>query len=264
MSRSATSTGGCWPTSGAGTDDLFVNRAMVADGYAHLLTIPPNVAYTDEFTRAMSTAAARQGWGCGERARMSDCRRRQPIRFTPARSIMARKPESWVTRRWSSTRDGQSGPMRPQLGGVERRVHVDLGDTRTQVVDHPLDRAATPTPRGRTRSGRGTRRPPRRRRRGTRSRPGAASTHPPCASAARTRAPDRGRRRRTRAAAASCPCASRGGSRRIPTGRPARSGRVHSRRTSSRSAWSQTSLTVRGNPPSPSSSDGAWVIGPHR
>ena len=38
----------------------------------------------------------------------------------------------------------------------------------------------------------------------------------------------------------------------------------HSRRTSSMSAWSQTSLTVRGNPPSPSSSDGAWVIGPHR
>jgi micrococcal nuclease len=39
-----------------GSDDLFVNRAMVADGYAHLLTIPPNVAYTDEFTRAMSNA----------------------------------------------------------------------------------------------------------------------------------------------------------------------------------------------------------------
>jgi micrococcal nuclease len=39
-----------------GSDDLFVNRAMVADGYAHLLTIPPNVAYTDEFTKAASAA----------------------------------------------------------------------------------------------------------------------------------------------------------------------------------------------------------------
>jgi micrococcal nuclease len=38
------------------SDDLFVNRAMVADGYAHLLTIPPNVAFTDEFTRAAADA----------------------------------------------------------------------------------------------------------------------------------------------------------------------------------------------------------------
>ena len=38
----------------------------------------------------------------------------------------------------------------------------------------------------------------------------------------------------------------------------------HSRRTSSRSAWSHTSSTVRGKPPSPPSSEGAWVIGPHR
>jgi micrococcal nuclease len=38
------------------SDDLFLNRAMVADGYAHLLTIPPNVAYTNEFTRAAATA----------------------------------------------------------------------------------------------------------------------------------------------------------------------------------------------------------------
>jgi len=38
----------------------------------------------------------------------------------------------------------------------------------------------------------------------------------------------------------------------------------HSRRTSSRSAWSHTSSNVRGNPPSPPSNDGAWVIGPQR
>src|SRR5438874_3775010 len=37
-----------------------------------------------------------------------------------------------------------------------------------------------------------------------------------------------------------------------------------SRRTSSMSAWSHTSSTVPGKPPSPSSSDGAWVIGPQR
>jgi micrococcal nuclease len=38
------------------SDGLFVNRAMVADGYAHLLTIPPNVSYTNEFTRAAAAA----------------------------------------------------------------------------------------------------------------------------------------------------------------------------------------------------------------
>ena len=38
------------------SDGLFVNRAMVADGYAHLLTIPPNVAYTNDFTRAAADA----------------------------------------------------------------------------------------------------------------------------------------------------------------------------------------------------------------
>jgi len=37
-----------------------------------------------------------------------------------------------------------------------------------------------------------------------------------------------------------------------------------SRRTSSMSAWSHTSVWVRGNPPSPSRRDGATVIGPHR
>jgi micrococcal nuclease len=39
-------------------DQLFVNEAMVADGYAHVLTIPPNVAYTGEFTHAASAARA--------------------------------------------------------------------------------------------------------------------------------------------------------------------------------------------------------------
>lgn len=32
-------------------DDLFVNAALVRDGYATQLTIPPNVAYADEFRR---------------------------------------------------------------------------------------------------------------------------------------------------------------------------------------------------------------------
>src|SRR4029453_15904429 len=38
----------------------------------------------------------------------------------------------------------------------------------------------------------------------------------------------------------------------------------HSRRTSSRSAWSHVSSTVRGKPPSPSSRLDDCVIGPHR
>ena len=32
-------------------DDTFVNRALVARGYARTLTIPPNVAHADEFAR---------------------------------------------------------------------------------------------------------------------------------------------------------------------------------------------------------------------
>ncbi len=49
-------------------DGLFVNLAMVADGYAAQLTIPPNVAHADELGRAASEAreAGRGLWGaCG-------------------------------------------------------------------------------------------------------------------------------------------------------------------------------------------------------
>lgn len=50
------------------SDDLFVNKAMVEDGYAQPATVPPNVAYTDELVAAGREARA-QGvglWGaCG-------------------------------------------------------------------------------------------------------------------------------------------------------------------------------------------------------
>src|SRR5690606_27923094 len=36
----------------------------------------------------------------------------------------------------------------PQLGGVDGRVHVDLGDAGWQVVDGPLDRLPGPDARG--------------------------------------------------------------------------------------------------------------------
>jgi micrococcal nuclease len=38
------------------SDGVFVNEAMVADGYAHTLTIPPNVAYAERFSDAQRTA----------------------------------------------------------------------------------------------------------------------------------------------------------------------------------------------------------------
>jgi micrococcal nuclease len=37
-------------------DGLFVNAAMAADGYANLLTIPPNVAHTDDVRAAVADA----------------------------------------------------------------------------------------------------------------------------------------------------------------------------------------------------------------
>ncbi len=43
-------------------DGVFVNEAMVADGFAQTLTIPPNVAYTERFTAAQ-TAARNAGQG---------------------------------------------------------------------------------------------------------------------------------------------------------------------------------------------------------
>jgi micrococcal nuclease len=39
-------------------DDLFVNRAQTEDGFADLLTFPPNVAHTDDFTAAVAAARA--------------------------------------------------------------------------------------------------------------------------------------------------------------------------------------------------------------
>ena len=47
------------------TDGTFVNLAIVRGGYAHLLTIPPNVAHADEFVTAARSAEAQDAglWG---------------------------------------------------------------------------------------------------------------------------------------------------------------------------------------------------------
>ena len=37
-------------------DDLFVNRELAQDGFADLLTFPPNVAHVDDFTAAVREA----------------------------------------------------------------------------------------------------------------------------------------------------------------------------------------------------------------
>jgi micrococcal nuclease len=46
-------------------DDLFVNLQMARDGFADVLTFPPNVAHTDEFVDAVREAreAGRGLWG---------------------------------------------------------------------------------------------------------------------------------------------------------------------------------------------------------
>lgn len=48
-------------------DGVHVNVAMAADGFAHQLTIPPNVAHADEFGAAVAAArqAGRGLWGAG-------------------------------------------------------------------------------------------------------------------------------------------------------------------------------------------------------
>lgn len=50
------------------SDGLFVNRALVADGFAQPATYPPNVAHTDTFVAAgrVSRASGKGLWGtCG-------------------------------------------------------------------------------------------------------------------------------------------------------------------------------------------------------
>lgn len=51
------------------SDGVFINLTLAADGYAGLLTYPPNVAHTDEFRVAVSTARSegRGLWAsCGD------------------------------------------------------------------------------------------------------------------------------------------------------------------------------------------------------
>jgi micrococcal nuclease len=46
-------------------DDLFVNLELAQQGYADLLTYPPNVAHVEDFTAAVTEArdAGRGLWG---------------------------------------------------------------------------------------------------------------------------------------------------------------------------------------------------------
>ena len=53
------------------SDGLFVNASLVRDGYARVMTVPPNVAHADEFLAVQREAreAARGFWGaCGSSA----------------------------------------------------------------------------------------------------------------------------------------------------------------------------------------------------
>ena len=109
-------------------------------------------------------------------------------------------------RSWSSTRAGQSGAQRPQLGGVDGRVDVDLGDARRQVGRAPA-RSPGGCRRRRTRtkwSGKTTPSSAASRRNG---KPMARSVDAAgqAQRAGRSRRPARGRCRRTRAGAASAP-----------------------------------------------------------
>jgi micrococcal nuclease len=52
------------------SDGLFVNAALVRHGYAHTLTIPPNVAHAGEFRR-LASAAHRAGRGLWSACRSS-------------------------------------------------------------------------------------------------------------------------------------------------------------------------------------------------
>jgi micrococcal nuclease len=36
------------------TDNVMVNEEMVLRGYAHIMTVPPNVRYVDRFKRALA------------------------------------------------------------------------------------------------------------------------------------------------------------------------------------------------------------------
>ena len=52
------------------SDGLFVNAALVRRGYAHTLTIPPNVAHAGEFRR-LAASARRSGRGLWSACRAS-------------------------------------------------------------------------------------------------------------------------------------------------------------------------------------------------
>ena len=185
------------------------------------------------------------------------------MRVAPARSMRARSDGSLRRYAWSSTACRPVGMRAAQLVGVDAGMQEDLGDARPQVEEDPLDPPARADGADHEVVGEHDaflvcEAPEREADRAARR------SRPPCAAGARSRPPSRGTRRRSRRAVGAFPCGCRGGSRRSPS-RIARSICArHSWRTSSRSAWSHVSSTVRGKPPSPSSRLGECVIGPQR
>ena len=152
----------------------------------------------------------------------------------------------------------------PDLRRVDRRLHVDLGDARRQAARSRRRPARGCPPASRGRSGRGTRRVRPRRACGTGTRP---------ASAVIVDGRRIGRRnwiassRYTSKNSGRSVIALRCGARWLTSNphamRPLDLGLQLAQHLAG-SACSQRSSIVRGNPPSPLSSDGAWVIGPHR
>ena len=65
------------------SDGLFVNRRMVADGYATAFTVPPNVAHVDDFVAAQREARA------AGRGLWSACRSASPSPTAAARASTA-------------------------------------------------------------------------------------------------------------------------------------------------------------------------------
>ena len=159
----------------------------------------------------LADCAASRAW-IGQAVRWRSRSLRKPMRCTPARCRVTASSESVGDELVVVDPAGPVGGERPQLGGVEGRVDVHLGDAGAQVADGPLDRAAAADPVAHQHEVVGEdARPPPRPACGTGSRRCARSTRPTAAAAARTPPPGRGRCRRTRGGAGACPCASRGG-----------------------------------------------------
>ena len=229
----------------AGRDDVVEGEALVGER-----------APEQRVERSGPTLTRRRAGGRAARGTRSGSRR--------ARSTRSANDGSWHSSAWSSTRPDQSG-----------------WDARSSSVSTAGWKYTSVTPGRRSNSARSTsRREPdargvhevvgehdalvRRELRGTGSRP----TRSPLAPAMRSGSPKSTASSRYTSKKSARSCSVPMWLSRWLTSKPQRIARStwarHSRRTSSRSAWSQVSGTVRGNPPSPSRRLGAWVTGPQR